>query len=398
MAVAPAVVRGPDIIIRTAPPLSATSDAPLADVPRPPVSASNNGADQARGVSREMTMQEKAAAEAARSAAAGAEALAPADTTTETTEATEAEGQAEGGDDAAAIAARKAADQDAVPDELEIDGKKVPTPPYMKREITKERNRRRDAEAARVTAEKAAQVATEAAAAAQRELAELKAKAETPKPAEPVVEAAPDPKPTRDAFEDPDAYDNALTEWGVREGERKAATKIATDKAAAEAVERTKTEEAARTAQEAQQAQLNADWTARRTAAAEKYADYAEVAEADPASGGPVITDAMASAIVLSENGTDIAYHLGQNTDVAERIAKIQNPFLQFLEIGKLAATLATPPQRRAPRNRPIEPIDTSTAPADTSEAEPDMETYAKQRMAALRQQRAPFFPAGQMH
>lgn len=392
MAVAPAVVRGPDILIRTAPPLSATSDAPLADVPRPPVSASNNGADQERGIPREITMLEKAAAEAARSAAAGADpAAASTDTTTETTGA---EGQGEGGDDAAAAAAKKAADLDAVPDELEIDGQKVPTPPYMKREITKERNRRRDAEAARVTAEAAAKVATEAAAAAQRELAELKAKAEAPKPAEPVIESTPDPKPTRDAFDDPDAYDTALADWAKREGVREVETRLATERTAAEAETTRKTQEAARTAQEAEQAKLNADWTAKRTTAVEKYPDYAEVAEAE----GLKISDPMAAAIVLSENGTDIAYHLGQNPDVAERIAGMANPMMQFVEIGKLAATLANPPQRRAPRNRPIEPIDTSAAPADTSEAEPDMETYAKQRMPQLRQQRAPFFPAGQIH
>lgn len=390
MAVAPAVVRGPDIIIRTAPPLSATSDAPLADVARPPVSASNAVADQERGIPREMTMLEKAAAEAARSAAAGTEAPAAADTTTETTGT---EGQGEAGDEAAA-AAKKAADLDAVPDELDVDGKKVPTPPYVKREITKARNKQREADTARVAAESAAKVATEAAAAAQRELAELRAKVEAPKPAEPVAEATPDPKPTRDAFEDPDAYDTALTEWGVREGERKAETKIATEKAAAEAETTRKANEAARATQEAEQAKLNADWQARRTAAVEKYPDYAEVAEAE----GLKISDPMAAAIVLAENGADIAYHLGQNPEDAARIAAMPNPMMQLVEIGKLSATLSAPPQRRAPRARPIEPIDTSTAPADTSEAEPDMETYAKQRMAALRQVRQPFFGNGQIH
>ena len=48
MATAP--LRGPDIILRTAPPLSATTDAPLTEVPKPPASASNDPADQAIGL------------------------------------------------------------------------------------------------------------------------------------------------------------------------------------------------------------------------------------------------------------------------------------------------------------------------------------------------------------
>lgn len=385
MAIAPAVVRGPDIIIRTAPPLSATSDAPLADTPRPPVSASNAAADLERGVPREITLQEKAAAEAARSTEAGVE---PADAAA-APDAGEAEGE-----DAAAAAAKKAADLDAVPDEIEVDGKKVPTPPYAKREITKARNRQREAEAAKVAAETAAKTAQEAAEALQKELAELRAaKVEVPKPAEPVVEAAPDPKPTRETFDDPDAYDTALTEWGVREGERKAAAKLAEEKTAAEAEAARVAAEALRTEQEAQVAKLNADWQTKRTQAVEKYPDYAAVVEAE----GLKISDPMAAAIMLAENGTDIAYHLGQNPDDAARIAAMPNPMAQLIEIGRLSATLAAPP-RRAPRPRPIEPIDAGAARADTSEVEPDMNTYAERRMAELRKARPPFFGASNMH
>jgi hypothetical protein len=375
MAVAPAVVRGPDIIIRTAPPLSATSDGPLGEINRPPVSASNDPTDLARGVPKEMTMLEKAAADAARSAAAGADQIEDAGEpgTNPNTPAGET-------DDAAAVAAKKAADLDAVPDEVEVDGKKVPTPPYVKREITKARNKQRAAEALAAEREAAVKTANEAAEAARKELAELKAKAEAQPPAKVEEPAAVDLKPARDAFDDPDAYDTALTEWGVREGERKAQAKIADEQKAAREAEAQKTAEAARATQEAEVARLNADWQTKRTAAIEKYPDYADVVEAETLK----ISEPMAAAIMLTENGTDIAYHLGQNADVAARIAAMPNPMAQLIEIGRLSATLAAPPQRRQPRPRPIEPLDTGAAPADTSEREPSMDEWAARRMPQI--------------
>jgi hypothetical protein len=381
MAVAPAVVRGPDIIIRTAPPLSATSDGPLGEINRPPVSASNDPADLARGVPKEMTMLEKAAADAARSAAATAEPVEPEpDADLNEVEA--------GEDDAAAVAAKKAADLDAVPDEFEVDGKKVPTPPWAKREMTKARNKQRAAEALATEREAAVKTANAAAEAARAELAELKAKAEAQPPAKPAEPAPVDLKPARDAFDDPDAYDTALTEWGVREGERKAQTKIEGEQQAARDAEAQKTAEATRATQEAEAARLNADWQTRRTAAIEKYPDYAAIVEAESLK----ISEPMAAAILLAENGTDIAYHLGQNSDVAERIAAMPNPMAQLIEIGRLSATLAAPPQRRQPRPRPIEPLESNAAPADTSEREPSMDEWAARRMPQILSGNKPAF------
>lgn len=358
--------RGPDILVRTAPPLSATSDAPLADVPKPPASASNDATDQASGTPAEMSPEAQAAARVAR-VDPGPDADASADATP-----------------ADKVAADKAAADKAAADEIEtiqVDGRDVPLPPWMKREITKARNRQRDAEAS-------AKTAAEELTALKASLEELKAKVETPKPTEAVVET-PDPRPTRDKFEDPDSYDVALTEWATREGERKAVEKVGAERAAAEAEAAAKAADARKASQDAEIARMNAEWTTKVAKATEKYTDYNDVAQNDAVQ----ITMPMAHAIMLADNGPDVAYHLGKNLEEATRIASLTNPVAQAMQIGMLAARLATP-QPRAARARPLEPITTGVAPADTSGREPSMDEHAATVNGRIAAQRRPFFSA----
>ena len=418
MAVAPAR-RGPDIISVQPIPLSAVSDQPLPGAIAPPVSASAHPDDQANGVAKEITAAELAAAETAKRGVNPAEAEG-------------ANGEATKPDTDPAKSAAKATDG-AKTEEAFDDGIVVPPglPGYANREIASIRKRARElVQAAQKTAKgeageadwqklyeanrdaivlKAQQDATKAAKeakdaqataeAVQKELTELRAKVTAdPKPEQ------TDPKPTRASYDDPDAYDEALTQWGEREGIRKAEAARKTELEAAEA-KRIETEEAekatkaeeARKTQEAEILKVQTAWTDSRTKAIEKYPDYAEVAEAAPEDGGPTITDAMAAAILQVENGTDVAYHLGQNPEESVRIATIANPVRQFIEIGRIAERLATParPVRRA---RPVEHISDAPNPADTTDAEPDMETYAQQRNAQLQKARQPFFPAGGIH
>lgn len=376
--------RAPDVILRPSIPLSATSDQPLADLPRPPESASNDPVDQAAGTAKEISPQDLAAADEARK---GDPATADEVTT---------------GDDPKTDDGKVAATDDktktAKADEIDVSDLPKDLPGYAVREITKVRKAAREARAAieaeAATAKKAAEDAKADAATARKELADLRAK-----PAETVVEEpAADPRPTRDEFDDPDLYDEALTDWGKREGVRAAEQKAATDKATEEAEATRVATEKANEAREAEVTAFHTKWQATRTEALTKYPDYAEVAEADPKDGGPVITDAMAAAIMQVENGPDVAYHLGQNTDEAARIAALTNPVMHFIEIGKIAERLANPVRRRAPRQEPIEPIDGGTAPADTSEQEPDMEAYAARRNKELVATRRPFFPQGGIH
>jgi hypothetical protein len=417
MAVAPAR-RGPDIIQAQPIPLSAVSDQPLPGAIAPPTSASAHPDDLASGVAKEITAEELAAGDTARRGVDPAEAEA-------------ANVPAKKAD---AVDSAKPADKptDKADDAFD-DGIVVPPglPGYANREIASIRKRARDlVQAAQKTAKgeageadwqklyeanrdtivakanqdaakavKTAKDAQDVAEAAKRELDELRTKvAADPKPEQ------ADPKPARASFDDPDAYDDAVAAWGKREGKREADAARKTDLEAAAEVERAKTAletaqkaEDDRKAQEAEILKVQDSWTAARTKAIEKYADYAEVAEAAPEDGGPTITDAMAAAILQVDNGTDVAYHLGQNTEESERIAKIGNPVRQFIEIGRIAERLATP-QRQARRARPVEHINDAPNPADTTEAEPDMETYARQRNAQLQKARQPFFPAGGLH
>ncbi len=410
MAVAP-TRRGPDIIPAQSIPLSAVNDQPLPGAAAPPVSASAHPDDLSAGVAKEITAEELAAAEVARRGVNPTEA-----------EAANAPPKKPTGIDPTPPTAADDNDGIVVPADL---------PNYAAREIAKIRKQARErvdaalktakgeagesewqklyeanrdaivagANDAAAKAAKAAKESQETAAAAQKELAELRARL--------AVETKPeitDPKPTRANFDDPDAYDEALASWGEREGLRKAdaarAAELAqqeADRNAAAEVEQAKAVEAQKKAQEAEALKFQENWLAARNRAVEKYPDYAEVAEASPEDGGPTITDAMAAAIVQVENGTDVAYHLGQNTDESERIAKIPNPVRQFIEIGRLAERLAAPTPR-VRRARPVEIITDAPNAADTTDAEPSMEAYAAQRNAELRKSRQPFFPPGGVH
>lgn len=407
MAVAPAR-RGPDILPVQSIPLSAVSDQPRAEPGAPPLSASADPADRANGVAGEITAAELAAADTARRGVAPEQ-------------IGETDGATATGTEDKTVAADDADDGIVVPKEL---------PGYANKEIAKIRKQARErVDAAMKAAEgkigeeewqklfaaardqtvakaqedagkavKAAKDAQEALEAAQRQIEELKTKAV---PAEP---EKPDLKPTREDFDDPDAYDEAVVAWGKREGAREVEAvrkteldKAEADKQAAEAeAERTKAEEAQRV-RDTEVATINATWQDSRTKAIEKYADYVEVAEAAPEEGGPTITEAMAAAILQIPNGTDVAYHLGQNPDESLRIARLVNPVQHFIEIGRLAERLGNPP-RQARRGRPVEIISDAPNSADTTDAEPDMETYAARRNAVLKKDSKPFFPASNMH
>lgn len=359
--------RGADILVRTAPPLSATTDMPLASVAEPPVSASNNEADQAAGAKPEMAPEAQAEARAEKRDGSPSKEGNHTDGETDKSVGTEA-------------SARNEADTTGE------EGVDPNLPAYAKREITKARNRQRAAEAAAAEATKQAQEA----AAERSRLLKLTEDlvARTPETVE-----QPDPKPVRTAFESPESYDAALIEWGTREGERRA-TKAATEKAEADRlqVEKDASDKAAdaqRAAADAEIARLNTDWAGKKAKAVEKYPDYAEVAERDDLQ----ISMPMAHAMMLSENGADIAYHLGQNPEEASRIAAIANPGMQIFEIGKIAQQLAAPAVRQSAAPRPIAPIRGSNAAADSSDAEPSMEAWAAKRTPEILSARSPFVP-----
>lgn len=252
-----------------------------------------------------------------------------------------------------------------------VETKPDNTPPEIKREITKARNKQREAEARATAAEKAA---SDAAAAAQAATEALKALS-TPK----LVETATDePRPSRDAFDHPDKYEAALTEWATKQGERAAAAKAETARVENE-------RKAASDANEAQFRTAVEAYNAKRDAVLEEIPDYVEVAEAESVQ----ITYPMRDAILAADNGPHLAYHLGKNPDEALRISKL-NPMQQVFEMGKLAASIAKPAKvavSKAPA--PIVPLGSRSTAAEKSADEMSMDEYAAHRRAQRTTERA---------
>jgi len=99
-----------------------------------------------------------------------------------------------------------------------------------------------------------------------------------------------------------------------------------------------------------------------------KYDDFEQVAY----NPNLPITTVMAQSIQASDNGPEVAYHLGANPREAERISRL-SPIMQAKEIGKIEAQLAANPPVKKTSNAPapISPVSARTtgAPAyDTTD------------------------------
>lgn len=238
----------------------------------------------------------------------------------------------------------------------------------------------------------ARQAAQELIAPALRTIEALSAKAPPapPEPAAAVPEAAA-PRPRRDQFGDPDSYEAAVDQWYASEAARVARETVRAEREAAEqraAAERTRAEQEAAQAKQRQEVEaLSASWATQRTAAVEKYQDFAEVVE-NPAL---TITPAMAATIMQTANGADLAYHLGKNPAEAVRIAEMP-PVRQAFELGRIAAALNAPKAVVTAAPAPITPLGATARANPKSPHEESMEEYAARRMAEMaaeRKQRA---------
>jgi hypothetical protein len=198
-------------------------------------------------------------------------------------------------------------------------------------EITKQREEAR----------KEAQQEREARQALETRLAVLERQ---PAPQAPKVDEEPQPSQFNDAFE----YAKALAEYTAdkRIGEMR--------KQDAEA-------------KEAQERQKVIDqWANKVQAAKTSLPDFDDIV----ASSDVVVNDDIRDAILESDVGPQILYHLAENDDVAKRIAGL-NPKQALREIGKLEARFETketksepPPITRSKAPAPINPL-RGSSPAD---------------------------------
>lgn len=209
------------------------------------------------------------------------------------------------------------------------------TPPWLKAEVTKERNRRRASE--------------ERAAALEAQVERLT------KALEPQSRPEASARPKRDEFFDPDDYDAALIEYAAAEAEKRLETKLSQSRDAQ--------------AREAQVTQMQKSWQQQVETASKAHADFADVVYSDDFQCSP----AMMQALVAESNGAEVAYHLATNPDEAAKLIGLE-PVQQIIAIGKLSAKLDAPkPVSKA--TPPLKPLGSqaaavSKAPAEESEAE----------------------------
>jgi len=179
-------------------------------------------------------------------------------------------------------------------------------------EITKQREEAR----------KEAQQERQAREALEARLAVLE---KQPAPQAPKVDEEPQPSQFNDAFE----YAKALAEFTAdkRIGEMRRQ-----DAEAKEAVERQKVIET---------------WASKVQSAKASLPDFDDIV----ASSDVVVNDDIRDAILESDVGPQILYHLAENDDVAKRIAGL-NPKQALREIGKLEARFEA--KETAPETKPI--------------------------------------------
>lgn len=247
--------------------------------------------------------------------------------------------------------------------------------PWAKREITKARNQKREADAARTASETRA-AASEANLRKALEAVE-KLTGDSAMAARKSVDAS-DPRPQRDTFDNPDAYDSALVEWAGRRAAL-AATASVEAKLEADRVKQTKADQEA--AAESTFRELTATYQKRVEEFSKDHPDYEDVAGNEEVS----ISNAMSAVILNDEDGPAIAYYLGQNPDEAERISKL-SPARVGSELGRIAAKLNAKPIVST-KPKPITPLRTSgitPASARKTPNEMSMEEYAAYRKSGM--------------
>lgn len=258
------------------------------------------------------------------------------------------------------------------------EGESEGAPPGRPRQPFGERlsdmaRQRREAEE---RADRLAKIAEDALAAVDR-----LTKAQEPRPEPPQPPPAPPPRPTRDQFDGPDAYDSAIIEWSAAEATRLAMAEF--ERRQAETLAQQEQQRQQQAQEQAQQT-VAQQWQEKRAKSVEKHADYAEVAEREDV----ILSLAMRDAILESDEGAEIAYHLGSHPEEAERIRQLP-PVRQVVEIGKLAAAVSAPPRAQPSRApAPITPVGNNSAATERVPNEMTTEEWAARRMPQVRAER----------
>lgn len=216
----------------------------------------------------------------------------------------------------------------------------------LKGELTKERNRRREAQS----------LATSNQHRLDAALAALEAATKAPEP----------DKPKRADFSDPDEYDVALEKYATDRAEKAAEIKVR-QRLQAEAVEK-------------QSKELTDNFREAIEKFTEDHADFEDVFTEDLP-----ITIAMSHAIMSSDSPAELAYWLGQNPDEAKRISQMTD-VRAVKELGRIEERLTTPARPASTaKPAPIKPVGARSGASGKDVGEMTMEEYAAHRQAQLR-------------
>jgi signal recognition particle GTPase len=194
------------------------------------------------------------------------------------------------------------------------------------------------------------------------------------RPKEEPAKPAVDGEPKRDDFESYEAYIEARADWRAdRRWEEKEAKKR---------------DEEAKTRTQAEQQKLEQSFREKARSAAKELEDFEDVMEGSDAP----MTQQMAEAILTSDLGPKLAYHLAKNPEEAKRIAALPAA-RQAAEIGKLEGSLEAeskpkpkPEPSKAPE--PIEPVGARSASSERPSDKDDIDTWHKKRLAELEARR----------
>lgn len=147
-------------------------------------------------------------------------------------------------------------------------------------------------------------------------------------------------------YQDYESYIADLTDWKAR--------------AAVQEFQRTQQEAQSRSEAERTALEIAQSWAGRQQAARANISDYDEVLGNSSTTISPSVTD----AILTSERGPEIAYHLAKSPELVGRLNRL-SPLAAAREIGKIEAALDAPRTVSGAKNPP--PPATTSRPSTTS-------------------------------
>lgn len=110
-----------------------------------------------------------------------------------------------------------------------------------------------------------------------------------------------------------------------------------------------------------QQKQISADLAAQEAANSfnQRIQEFGKADFAEKANAIPQLPEGVASALMQSEGGVELIYHLGTHLDKADAIASMP-PAVAMMELGKMQAELSAKPNiKHSAAPDPIEPLST---------------------------------------